>query len=281
MNDYISDDYGSEWVGVESTCIFGLDLNVPLTINDDDIYDCDAEQTDPAVNGADPCMVDVDPVLDMEEALNEDHPERHDNTENNDKFVRHSGDRVDVDDGVVCNYGGVLTSIVPSDKSTWDHLRFQNQDEFNRFYKSFAHGRGFSSRVVGAVKKKRSYFPEPFVFYFGGSCSKQGYKKGSRLDPKNAEEVVDSEPPNERERGETRFGCNAIAMCSYERASGKYKIYRWTDNHVHEMHNAFSRSFMRSNREVPSEYAYFAEINDCAGIPIQNSLEEHLNGLKT
>ncbi|CAL1366361.1 unnamed protein product [Linum trigynum] len=98
--------------GVESTCIFGLDLNVPLTINGD------AEQTDPAVKealNADLCMVDVLPVLDVEEALNEDHPERHDNTENvqcgldvenNDKFVRHSGHRVDVDDGVDCSYGG-------------------------------------------------------------------------------------------------------------------------------------------------------------------------------
>ncbi|CAL1397216.1 unnamed protein product [Linum trigynum] len=82
MDGYISKDDGGEWGGAKPTCIFGFDLNVPLTSNDEDIYDCVAEPTDPMENGDDVCMVDVDDILDVEETVKEDHPKRYENTDN-------------------------------------------------------------------------------------------------------------------------------------------------------------------------------------------------------
>ncbi|CAL1372191.1 unnamed protein product [Linum trigynum] len=94
-------------VSSEPTCLFGFDLNLPLTSNDKDIYEAGAEQADPTVKGDDVCKVDVDDVLEVEELVNEYHPEQDENTdhvqygldvEKNDHFMPHPDDRVDVDD---------------------------------------------------------------------------------------------------------------------------------------------------------------------------------------
>ncbi|CAL1412469.1 unnamed protein product [Linum trigynum] len=213
----------------------GFDLNVEYTGNDDDLDEPASVEHAPDI-----LVANVEPVAVVEEQQ---------------------------------NWLNVVGTVVPEDESTWEHFRFEDQDEFIRFYKKFAHGRGFSVRKTGAIYKKRSYFPHPFIFYFGGRCSKGGYKEGSILDPKNKEDVVDYDSDNERDRGETRFGCKAIARCRYEHSTRNYRIYKWTDVHDHELHDEASRRFLRSNREVTAEYALFAKINDAAGIPVSNTFD--------
>ncbi|CAL1404350.1 unnamed protein product [Linum trigynum] len=106
MDDYISNDDDREWGGAEPSCLFGFDLNVPLTSNNENIYEIRAEQSDPTENG------DDGDVLDVEELVNEDHPEQDKitdnvqygvNMENNDHFVPQSGDHADSDDSVADN----------------------------------------------------------------------------------------------------------------------------------------------------------------------------------
>ncbi|CAL1409956.1 unnamed protein product [Linum trigynum] len=140
MGDYISNDDG-KWGGAEPSCLFGFDLNVPLTSNDENIYEIGAKQSDPTENG------DDGDVLGLEELVNEDHPEWDKITnniqygvdvENNDHFVLQSGYHAHSDDsvaenGIDDNNGGLVSTIVTSDSSTWNHLRFQNQDEFTCF----------------------------------------------------------------------------------------------------------------------------------------------------
>ncbi|CAL1372173.1 unnamed protein product [Linum trigynum] len=55
MDDYLSNDDGRDGVGVEHTCLFGFDLNIPYTSNDKARYEVGAEETE---NGDDVCMVD-------------------------------------------------------------------------------------------------------------------------------------------------------------------------------------------------------------------------------
>ncbi|CAL1408127.1 unnamed protein product [Linum trigynum] len=39
MDDYISNDDDREWGGAEPSCLFGFDLNVPLTSNGENTYE--------------------------------------------------------------------------------------------------------------------------------------------------------------------------------------------------------------------------------------------------
>ncbi|CAL1375799.1 unnamed protein product [Linum trigynum] len=48
--------------------------------------------------------------------------------------------------------------VVPADKSTWQHLRFENREAFVKFYKDFAHWRGFGVRRIGAQTRKPKFF---------------------------------------------------------------------------------------------------------------------------
>ncbi|CAL1379764.1 unnamed protein product [Linum trigynum] len=100
--------------------------------------------------------------------------------------------------------------VVPADKSTWQHLRFENREAFVKFYKDFAHWRGFGVRRIGEQTRKPKYLKERKVFYFGARCNKEGFKTRSTLDPKNVGVVVDTEPNKKRKRGETRLDVNKI-----------------------------------------------------------------------
>ncbi|CAL1393866.1 unnamed protein product [Linum trigynum] len=47
--------------------------------------------------------------------------------------------------------------VVPDDKSTWKHLRFENREAFVKFYKDFAHWRSFGVRRIGQQTRKPKY----------------------------------------------------------------------------------------------------------------------------
>ncbi|CAL1405615.1 unnamed protein product [Linum trigynum] len=98
MDDYICNDDG-EWGGAEPSCLFGFDLNVPLTSNKENIYEIRAEQPDPTDNG------DDGDVLDVEELVNEDHLERDKITDNVQYGVDVENNNV-AENGVDDNNGG-------------------------------------------------------------------------------------------------------------------------------------------------------------------------------
>ncbi|CAL1388762.1 unnamed protein product [Linum trigynum] len=113
--------------------------------------------------------------------------------------------------------------VVPDDKSTWQHLRFENREAFVKFYKDFTHWRGFGVRRIGEQTRKPKYLKQRKVFYFGARCNKEVFKTGSTLNAKNVGVVVDTEPNKKRKRGETQFGCKAVARWCGVRDCGRHR----------------------------------------------------------
>ncbi|CAI0431978.1 unnamed protein product [Linum tenue] len=133
----------------------GFDLNVPYTRNGD-------VGVEEAENDDDVFMVDENLGFDVEELFhdelldnvnvgNDEDCEPHivlddDNMANDDDCLLQPIEHVEeenvgfpMENVAEANNLGALSTIVPAVMSTWEHLRFKNQDEFNNFYKCFAH----------------------------------------------------------------------------------------------------------------------------------------------
>ncbi|CAI0434579.1 unnamed protein product [Linum tenue] len=78
--------------------------------------------------------------------------------------------------------GDQVYKVVPDDKLTWEHLRFDNTEAFVKFNKDFVHRRGFAIRRIGEQTFKSKYLQEPKVLYFRARCNKEGFKTGSTID---------------------------------------------------------------------------------------------------
>ncbi|KAJ1271161.1 hypothetical protein BS78_06G107700 [Paspalum vaginatum] len=75
-------------------------------------------------------------------------------------------------------------------------MSFETTDAAEQFYKSYAHGAGFSIRV-GQQKLENN-----IVYWKGFMCSRQGYRKKKRnAQPSNSKTILNL--------FETRYGCEA------------------------------------------------------------------------
>ncbi|CAN1140648.1 Protein FAR1-RELATED SEQUENCE 9 [Linum perenne] len=91
------------------------------------------------------------------------------------------------------------------DPKHWKELTFETLDDFDAFYLEYSHEAGFSVRKMSTKTKRCPSDGVTRVRYFERGCSKEGFKPGSALDPKNGG-VVDAST-KQRNHAESRVGC--------------------------------------------------------------------------
>jgi zinc finger SWIM domain-containing protein 3 len=125
-------------------------------------------------------------------------------------------------------------------------------------------------------KKNSQNKPSDKIHYLRYVCNKQGYKKGSLLDPKNkptSDSPVVVEFEKVKEKAEERIGCTAGIFLKLDVTLNAYKIYRWDVPHCHPLHKAEHGRFLRSFREVNEVQGQLAVINSKAGMSMRTSYE--------
>ncbi|KAK2380670.1 protein FAR1-RELATED SEQUENCE [Trifolium repens] len=161
-------------------------------------------------------------------------------------------------------------------KENWESLVFKSIEEVEKFYGDYAFNNGFSIRTMLRSKKNSQNKPSDKVHYLRYVCNKQGYKKGSLLDPKNkptSDSPVVVEFEKVKEKAEERIGCTAGIFLKLDETLNAYKIYKWDVPHCHPLHKAEHGRFLRSFREVNEVQGQLAVINSKAGMSMRTSYE--------
>ncbi|KAK2352440.1 protein FAR1-RELATED SEQUENCE [Trifolium repens] len=161
-------------------------------------------------------------------------------------------------------------------KEYWESLVFKSIEEVEKFYGDYAFNNGFSVRTMLKSTKNSQNKPPDKVHYLRYVCNKQGYKKGSLLDPKNkptSDSPVVVEFEKVKEKAEERIGCKAGIFLKLDVTLNAYKIYRWDVPHCHPLHKAEHGRFLRSFRVVNEVQGQLAVINSKAGMSMRTSYE--------
>jgi hypothetical protein len=110
-------------------------------------------------------------------------------------------------------------------------MTFDSLEEVEEFYKTYAHGCGFSVRIGAQGKKSDVVEHKRFV------CSREEFTKRK------------TEPSKQKKLFETRCGCNARI---YVRLSldKRYYIASFVEEHNHGLVSPDKTPFLRSNRTV-------------------------------
>ncbi|XP_045821126.1 protein FAR1-RELATED SEQUENCE 5-like [Trifolium pratense] len=114
------------------------------------------------------------------------------------------------------------------------------------------------------------------IHYLRYVCNKEGFKKGSLLNPNNkprSDSPVVIEFEKVKERPEERIGCKAGIYLKLDEALNVYKIYRWEGTHCHQLHRKEHHRYLRSFREVNQVQGQLALINSKAGMSMRTSYE--------
>ena len=118
-------------------------------------------------------------------------------------------------------------------------LVFDNLEQCENFYKTYAHHVGFSIRNSSCKKTKDGV--EKYKYYV---CSKEGFIKNSTNAKSKGKDKV-------RKRKLTREGCNALA--AFKRTEdGKYVLFRFYEGHTHLLATHKKRHMLKSNARVKS-----------------------------
>ncbi|CAN1147700.1 hypothetical protein LINPERHAP2_LOCUS16024 [Linum perenne] len=120
----------------------------------------------------------------------------------NDKWIWHFDSK---DHGLGVYYPASEICKAIHDLEHWKELTFETVDELDEFCLEYAHEVGFGVRKMSTKKKRCPSDGVTMVRYFEQGCSKEGYKFGSALDPKN-DGVVDAFA-RKRNHAESRVGC--------------------------------------------------------------------------
>ncbi|CAN1268374.1 Protein FAR1-RELATED SEQUENCE 5, partial [Linum perenne] len=153
------------------------------------------------------------------------------------------------------------------DPDTWKKLTFGTLDEFDAFFLEYAHEAGFSMRKLstksrrcpsdGIVRKRYAY----------RVCNREGYRKGSSLDPKNGG-VVDATAKG-KIIPEFRIGCEAEINARWCDTNHYYFIAEWRVDHNHPLTIPEHRQFMNSARSITPLTALLSKLHDQVGIPVR------------
>ncbi|CAJ2668600.1 unnamed protein product [Trifolium pratense] len=100
----------------------------------------------------------------------------------------------------------------PDIKKSWDTLVFHSIKEVEDFYGQYAYKTGFSIRSMLKSKNNSKNKKSDKIHYIRYVCNKEGFKKGSLLNPNNkprSDSPVVIEFEKVKERSEERIGCKA------------------------------------------------------------------------
>ncbi|GAU51660.1 hypothetical protein TSUD_414810, partial [Trifolium subterraneum] len=114
------------------------------------------------------------------------------------------------------------------------------------------------------------------IHYLRYVCNKEGFKKGSLLNPKNnpiSDSPVVIEFEKVKERPKERIGCKVGISLKLDEALNIYKIYRWEGDHCHPLHREEHHRYLRSFREVNEVQGQLAVINFKAEMSMRMSYE--------
>jgi zinc finger SWIM domain-containing protein 3 len=163
-----------------------------------------------------------------------------------------------------------------SDKESWKSLVFKSIKEIEDFYFNYAYNTGFSVRSMLKSNNNSQNKKSDKVHYVRYACNKEGFKKGSLLNPKNrptCDSPVLVEYEKAKEKPEERVGCKAGIYLKLDEALNVYKIYRWEVDHCHPLHKPEHLRYLRSFREVNEVQGQLALINSKAGMSMRTSYE--------
>ncbi|AES63859.1 FAR1 DNA-binding domain protein [Medicago truncatula] len=164
----------------------------------------------------------------------------------------------------------------PSNKESWKSLVFQSIKEIEDFYGNYAYNTGFSIRCMLKSKINSQNKKSDKVHYMRYVCNKQGFKKGSLLNPNNrstSDSPVVIEFVKVKEKPDERVGCKAGIFLKLDEVLNVYRIYRWDVDHCHPLHKPEHLWYLRSFREVNEVQGQLALINSKAGMSMRTSYE--------
>ncbi|CAJ2628420.1 unnamed protein product [Trifolium pratense] len=167
----------------------------------------------------------------------------------------------------------------PNIKKSWDTLVFHSIKEVEDFYGQYAYKTGFSIRSMLKSKNNSKNKKSDKIHYIRYVCDKEGFKKGSLLNPNNkprSDSPVVIEFEKVKERPEERIGCKAGIYLMLDEALNVYKIYRWEGNLCHPLHREQHHRYLRSFREVNEVQGQLALINSKAGMSMRTSWVKEL-----
>ncbi|KAK2355662.1 hypothetical protein QL285_093054 [Trifolium repens] len=122
----------------------------------------------------------------------------------------------------------------PTNKKSWESLGFATVEEIENFYGNYAYNIGFSIRTQLRSKVNSKNKKSDKIHYVRFVCNKEGFKRGSLLNPKNrstSDSPVVIEFEKVKEKPEERVGCNAGISLKWDEALSVYKIYKWDVDH--------------------------------------------------
>ncbi|KAK2443892.1 hypothetical protein QL285_014958 [Trifolium repens] len=135
---------------------------------------------------------------------------------------------------------------------------------------------GFSIRTQLRSKVNSQNKKSDKVHYVRFVCNKEGFKRGSLLNPKNrsrSDSPVVIEFEKVKEKPEERVGCKVGISLKWDEAVSVYKIYRWDVDHCHALHKSEHSCYLRSFGEVNEVQGQLAVINSKAGMSMRTSYE--------
>ncbi|CAN1782812.1 Protein FAR1-RELATED SEQUENCE 5 [Linum perenne] len=109
------------------------------------------------------------------------------------------------------------------------------------------------------------------VRYFERGCSKEGFKPGSALDPKNGG-VVDAST-KQRNHAESRVGCKTKIKVRWSEGSHKYFIVSWLVGHNHPMTLPEHKHFIGSHRSITPLTSLLSKMHDQVGVLVRETFD--------
>ncbi|KAL2905493.1 Protein FAR1-RELATED SEQUENCE 5 [Bienertia sinuspersici] len=115
-------------------------------------------------------------------------------------------------------------------------LEFDNLEECEKFYKTYAHHVGFSVHKSSTKIDKKTGLLKYKTFV----CAKEGFREAKYASKQKVRNVKLS-----------REGCEALV--GFKRtANGKYVVYKFHEGHTHILTTPTKRHMLKSNRGVTS-----------------------------
>ncbi|KAL6185103.1 hypothetical protein ACLB2K_041238 [Fragaria x ananassa] len=131
------------------------------------------------------------------------------------------------------------------------YMEFDSEIATFNFYNAYARSEGFSIRRDGHGKDKKGVLSSrTFV------CCKDGFQKEDKRDD------LTKNP-----RAHTRTGCGAIMGIKLVRHTGKYCVYRFSEEHNHPLVKQDCVQWLPSHRNVTSADSAFIDLTANSGLP--------------
>ncbi|ONK73108.1 uncharacterized protein A4U43_C04F27340 [Asparagus officinalis] len=136
-------------------------------------------------------------------------------------------------------------------------MEFDSEIVAYDFYNEYAHSEGFSIRRASyAADKQRVLTSRTFV------CCKEGLRKADKRDD------LTRNP-----RRETMTSCGAIMGIKLVKRTGKYSVYRFSEEHNHPLINQEYVHFMPSHRKITSSDEAFLDLTANSGLSPKSAFE--------